>query len=108
MIGVSECAANLGAFQWMALVLAGLFWTFRLFKFFYQFFQFWDIKMFYNTALKIEDVSRGAGMLGAVFISAFPFLLAGRSRQSNVARGTKVHPRSAVRDTDEHQQGATD
>uniref|UniRef100_A0A8W7PMU2 Autophagy-related protein 9 n=1 Tax=Anopheles coluzzii TaxID=1518534 RepID=A0A8W7PMU2_ANOCL len=55
MIGVSECAANLGAFQWMALVLAGLFWTFRLFKFFYQFFQFWDIKMFYNTALKIED-----------------------------------------------------
>ncbi|XP_053660713.1 autophagy-related protein 9A [Anopheles marshallii] len=55
MIGVSECAANLGAFQWLALVLAGLFWTFRLFKFFYQFFQFWDIKMFYNTALKIED-----------------------------------------------------
>uniref|UniRef100_A0A182JUL2 Autophagy-related protein 9 n=1 Tax=Anopheles christyi TaxID=43041 RepID=A0A182JUL2_9DIPT len=55
MIGVSECAANLGAFQWLALILAGLFWTFRLFKFFYQFFQFWDIKMFYNTALKIED-----------------------------------------------------
>lgn len=55
MIGVSECAANLGAFQWLALVLAGLFWTFRLFKFFYQFFQFWDIKMFYNTALKIDD-----------------------------------------------------
>uniref|UniRef100_A0A182Q3M3 Autophagy-related protein 9 n=1 Tax=Anopheles farauti TaxID=69004 RepID=A0A182Q3M3_9DIPT len=55
MTGVSECAANIGAFQWLALVLAGLFWAFRLFKFFYQFFQFWDIKMFYNTALKIDD-----------------------------------------------------
>ncbi|XP_058062203.1 autophagy-related protein 9A [Anopheles bellator] len=55
MLGVSECAAKLGIFQWLALVLAGLFWTFRLFKFFYQFFQFWDIKMFFNTALKIDD-----------------------------------------------------
>ncbi|KFB41774.1 AGAP001762-PA-like protein [Anopheles sinensis] len=55
MISMSECAATLGAFQWLALLLAGLFWMFRLFKFFYQFFQFWDIKMFYNTALKIDD-----------------------------------------------------
>ncbi|ETN58001.1 autophagy protein 9 [Anopheles darlingi] len=55
MMGVSECAATIGVFQWLALVLAGLFWTFRLFKFFYHFFQFWDIKMFFNTALKIED-----------------------------------------------------
>uniref|UniRef100_A0A182PR00 Autophagy-related protein 9 n=1 Tax=Anopheles epiroticus TaxID=199890 RepID=A0A182PR00_9DIPT len=55
MIDVSECAANLGGFQWLALVLAFIFWTCRMLKFFYQFFQFWDIKMFYNTALKIDD-----------------------------------------------------
>ncbi|XP_053671785.1 autophagy-related protein 9A [Anopheles nili] len=55
MIDIPQCAANLGMFQWLTLVLAFLFWVFRLCKFFYQFFQFLDIKMFYNTALKIKD-----------------------------------------------------
>ncbi|XP_058822812.1 autophagy-related protein 9A [Topomyia yanbarensis] len=51
----AECAPNLGAIDWLVLMLAGLFWTFRLFKFFYHFVQFWDIKLFFNTALKIDD-----------------------------------------------------
>ncbi|XP_055544756.1 autophagy-related protein 9A [Wyeomyia smithii] len=51
----AECVAVLGPIDWLLLVLAAIFWTFRLFKFFFHFFQFWDIKLFFNTALKIDD-----------------------------------------------------
>lgn len=57
MLAPAECAAALGGLDWLVLVLAGLFWIFRLFKFLCHLVQFWDIKLFFNTALKIEDVS---------------------------------------------------
>lgn len=55
MLSAGECAAKLGGISWLILVLAGLFWTFRLFKFLCHLVQFWDIKLFFNTALKIDD-----------------------------------------------------
>lgn len=55
MFSPAECAAALGSLDWLLLVLAGLFWIFRLFKFLCHLVQFWDIKLFFNTALKIED-----------------------------------------------------
>ena len=57
LLGLGECSDELGFWTVTALFLSGLFWTFRLMKVFYHFVQFWDIKMFFNTALKIDDVS---------------------------------------------------
>ncbi|XP_055636422.1 autophagy-related protein 9A [Toxorhynchites rutilus septentrionalis] len=51
----AECVVKLGAINWIVLTLASVFWTFRLFRFFYHFLQFYDIKLFFNTALKIDD-----------------------------------------------------
>ncbi|XP_055613222.1 autophagy-related protein 9A [Uranotaenia lowii] len=51
----SECVAKLGGFDWLILLLVGLFWTFRLFKFFYHFTQYWDIRLFFNSVLQIKD-----------------------------------------------------
>lgn len=55
MLAPAECVAELGGISWLVLVLAGLFWTFRVFKFLCNLVQFWDIKSFFNTALKIDD-----------------------------------------------------
>ncbi|XP_021711499.1 autophagy-related protein 9A isoform X2 [Aedes aegypti] len=55
MLPPAECVAALGGVDWLILILAGLFWIFRLFKFLCHLVQFWDIKLFFNTALKIED-----------------------------------------------------
>lgn len=55
MLPPSECVTSLGAIDWLVLTMAGLFWIFRLFKFLCHFVQFWDIKLFFNTALKIAD-----------------------------------------------------
>uniref|UniRef100_A0A1Q3FCP8 Autophagy-related protein 9 n=2 Tax=Culex tarsalis TaxID=7177 RepID=A0A1Q3FCP8_CULTA len=51
----SECVAKLGGLDWLVLVMAGVFWVFRLMRFMLQFVQFLDIKQFFNMALKIED-----------------------------------------------------
>ncbi|GAB0087793.1 Autophagy-related protein 9 [Sergentomyia squamirostris] len=51
----SKCVATFGAWTWTALTLSVLFWFFRLIKVLYHFIQFWDIKLFFNTALKIDD-----------------------------------------------------
>uniref|UniRef100_A0A1Q3FEY5 Autophagy-related protein 9 n=2 Tax=Culex tarsalis TaxID=7177 RepID=A0A1Q3FEY5_CULTA len=51
----SECVAKLGGLDWLVLVMAGIFWVFRLMRFMLQFVQFLDIKQFFNMALKIED-----------------------------------------------------
>uniref|UniRef100_A0A1L8DUW8 Autophagy-related protein 9 n=1 Tax=Nyssomyia neivai TaxID=330878 RepID=A0A1L8DUW8_9DIPT len=55
LLSSSECVATFGAWTWTALTLSALFWFFRLIKFLYHFIQFWDIKQFFNLALKIED-----------------------------------------------------
>lgn len=55
---MSECVASFGAFSWIVVIpLSCLYWTFKLIKFLYYIVQYWDIKSFYNTALKIADVS---------------------------------------------------
>lgn len=52
-----ECFDSLSYKSWILITLAGLYWFFRILKFCYHAVQFWDIKKFYNAALKIEDVS---------------------------------------------------
>ncbi|KAJ9595907.1 hypothetical protein L9F63_012926, partial [Diploptera punctata] len=51
----SECVQNFGALTIVCLSVAALFWILRAFKVMYHLFQFWDIKEFFNTALKIND-----------------------------------------------------
>lgn len=53
----SECIASIPAKSWLVLALATLFWLFRSIKTIFNGIQYWDIKKFYNTALKINDVS---------------------------------------------------
>lgn len=53
-----QCVQSFGGLTWISLLLATLFWMFRLLKFLYHFIQYWDIKMFFNTALKIDDVKK--------------------------------------------------
>lgn len=48
--------STLTGLSWILLSLAALYWVFRLIKCCYHAVQFWDVKKFYNTALKIEDV----------------------------------------------------
>lgn len=57
VIPIGECAADLSGTAWAALALSGIFLIFRTIKVCYHVFQFYDIKMFFNLALKIEDVS---------------------------------------------------
>lgn len=52
-----ECMETMSFKSWLLLLLAGLYFFFRVIKCFYHAVQYWDIKKFYNTALKIEDVS---------------------------------------------------
>ena len=50
-----ECVARFSFPTWMGLLLALVFWATRALATFYHFFQFWDIKSFYNVALRITD-----------------------------------------------------
>lgn len=43
--------------SWIILSIAMLFWQFRTIKVIYHALQYYDIKKFYNSALKIDDVS---------------------------------------------------
>lgn len=56
LLPTAECVDTLGGFTWIALSLTAVFWMFRLIKVIYHTIQYWDIKMFFNTALKVEDV----------------------------------------------------
>lgn len=40
---------------WIFLLIGLSFWMFKMMGIFYQFFQFWDIKNFFNHALHIDD-----------------------------------------------------
>ena len=50
-----QCVARFSFPTWICLLLALVFWATRALATFYHFFQFWDIKSFYNVALKITD-----------------------------------------------------
>jgi hypothetical protein len=57
VLPTSEWIAHLGALTWVCILVAVIFWALRAIKVIYHLFQFWDIKQFFNTALKINDVS---------------------------------------------------
>lgn len=66
LYSTSECVASMGGFTWIALTLSALFWLFRLIKVLYHFVQYWDIKLFFNIALKIEDVRLGRSLFQSI------------------------------------------
>lgn len=45
----------MGLVTWICLLVAAIFWILRLLKVVYHCMQFWDIKLFFNIALKIAD-----------------------------------------------------
>ncbi|CAL7942786.1 unnamed protein product [Xylocopa violacea] len=55
VLSTSECVASMGLITWICILVAAIFWILRLVKVLYHCAQFWDIKLFFNTALKIED-----------------------------------------------------
>ncbi|EZA55900.1 Autophagy-related protein 9A [Ooceraea biroi] len=50
-----ECLALISPWYWCLLVVAALFFILQMFKVLYHVSQYWEIKMFFNTALKIAD-----------------------------------------------------
>jgi autophagy-related protein 9 len=50
-----QCVARFSFPTWLCLLLALAFWCTRALATFYHFFQYWDIKSFYNVALRITD-----------------------------------------------------
>ncbi|XP_034184864.1 autophagy-related protein 9 isoform X2 [Osmia lignaria lignaria] len=55
ILSTGECTASVGLVTWICILVAGFFWILRAIKVLYHFTQFWDIKLFFNTALKIDD-----------------------------------------------------
>ncbi|XP_033327331.1 autophagy-related protein 9 isoform X2 [Megalopta genalis] len=55
ILSTGECTASMGLVTWICILVAAIFWILRAVKVLYHLTQFWDIKMFFNTALKIED-----------------------------------------------------
>ncbi|XP_070566491.1 autophagy-related protein 9A-like [Ptychodera flava] len=51
---LDQCASSLDPVIIICLLIAGLFWFLRFIKVMYHFFQFWEIKSFYTSALKIS------------------------------------------------------
>lgn len=56
-----ECIDAITLSGWCVIFLSTLFWVFRLIRFFYHAVQYYDIKKFFNNALKIDDVSVDIG-----------------------------------------------
>lgn len=55
ILSTGECTASMGLVTWICILVAAIFWMLRAVKVLYHLTQFWDIKLFFNTALKIED-----------------------------------------------------
>nr|XP_031830174.1 autophagy-related protein 9A isoform X4 [Nomia melanderi] len=55
ILSTGECTASMGLITWICILVAAIFWILRAVKVLYHLTQFWDIKLFFNTALKIED-----------------------------------------------------
>ncbi|KYN37882.1 Autophagy-related protein 9A [Trachymyrmex septentrionalis] len=52
---MGDCIKSISSFYWSLLVVATIFFILQFFKVLYHLTQFWEIKMFFNTALKIAD-----------------------------------------------------
>lgn len=57
ILSYDTCVSAVHPMWWVIIVLSALFWLFRLVRFCYHAVQFYDIKKFFNNALKIDDVS---------------------------------------------------
>lgn len=55
LLTASECRASMGVITWTCILIAIIFWMLRVVKVLYHLMQFWDIKCFFNIALKVED-----------------------------------------------------
>ncbi|KAL2711532.1 autophagy-related protein 9A isoform X1 [Vespula squamosa] len=55
ILSTGECTASMGLITWICILVATIFWILRAVKVLYHLTQFWDIKLFFNIALKIED-----------------------------------------------------
>lgn len=53
--GTGECIKSISFGFWILIVVAKIFFILQLVKLLYNSSQFWEIKMFFNTALKIAD-----------------------------------------------------
>ena len=47
--------AKMNFWTWLFLLIGFGFWIFKTLAIFYQFFQYWDIKSFFNQALHVDD-----------------------------------------------------
>ncbi|KAL0105691.1 hypothetical protein PUN28_015870 [Cardiocondyla obscurior] len=55
ILSVGDCVQSISLLYWILLVVAIIFIILQLVKFLYHLTQYWEIKMFFNTALKIAD-----------------------------------------------------
>ncbi|XP_012230938.1 autophagy-related protein 9A [Linepithema humile] len=52
---MGDCIKSISVLYWSLLVVAAIFFILQFFKVLYHMTQYWEIKMFFNTALKIAD-----------------------------------------------------
>ncbi|XP_015188783.1 PREDICTED: autophagy-related protein 9A isoform X1 [Polistes dominula] len=50
-----ECLASIGWATWFCILFAAIYLTLSILKVLYHLIKFWDIKLFFNEALKIDD-----------------------------------------------------
>ncbi|KAK0074361.1 hypothetical protein PV325_008457 [Microctonus aethiopoides] len=55
ILPTSTAIASIGLLTWACILIAAIIWILRAVKVLYHATQFWDIKMFFNVALKIND-----------------------------------------------------
>ncbi|RZF35752.1 hypothetical protein LSTR_LSTR012050 [Laodelphax striatellus] len=55
LLGCHECVQTFDTKIWCIMIIASIFWLLRAVKVFYHLFQYYDVKAFYNVALKIND-----------------------------------------------------
>jgi len=53
---VDQCKVQISGLTWVCLLVACVFWGLRAFRALLHLGQFWEIKHFFNAALKITDV----------------------------------------------------
>lgn len=53
----SQCHQRFTYWTYALIVISVIFWMIRVITIFFHVIQYWDIKQFYNIALKIDDVS---------------------------------------------------
>lgn len=114
---IGECISSITATSWIILFIAMLFWQFRTIKVIYHAVQYYDIKKFYNTALKIDDVSVGFSLFIVphridffwfCFRLTVGFSIAVRNRQFDLAWSATKNTWRAARTANVHSQDTVD